>query len=310
MTKYFLACLLFTLNVFALESLKIGEGRYVAIENNILDAKKPTLVFLPGINRGLDARDEFIKLAKKAKVNFVSLHFSLHPESVMLIPQGEIPYLDLHRTTSADLADEVLAVISAYKIQKPVVVGLSYSSTVTTELAASGKLPLVIEAAPMIRFDESDPSGSQVSNFWKNYFDLIPGGAFYKDLFLQNIYTQYWSTQADKNLSGYPDIQGDYKLRSRIISGYVSLSIAADGFDFSKQDFTSGTKRLFILGQNELEQRAELQQAAISLYEKQTGYRKTQIVVPNAGHIIPSDAPQAYLNLMKQILKLYSSFAK
>ena len=117
MKRYFLICLLFAFNVFALESLKIDDGRYVAVENNVLNAQKPTLVFLPGINRGLDARDQFVKMAKKAKLNFVSMHFSLHPESVMMIPKNETPYFKFHKMKAKDLADEVLAVIEAYGIQ-------------------------------------------------------------------------------------------------------------------------------------------------------------------------------------------------
>ena len=312
MKKYFLVCLLVAFNAFGLESLKIDNGRYVAVENNIVDTKSPTFIFLPGINRGLDARDKFMQLAKKSNLNFVSMHFSLHPESVMLIPKKEIAYSKYHKMSAQDLADEVLAVIATYKIKKPIVVGLSYSSVVTSELAASGKLPLIIETAPMMRSDESDPAGGQVTSFWKNYLSAIPfTGGFWKDTFLQNIYTTYWSQQVDGILSAYPaEKQKDSSLRSNVVNGYASLSIAADGFDFSKQEFNTNTKRLFILGENELPARAELQQKAIAMYEEQTGLKQTSIVLNGAGHIVPSDAPEAYLALMKQIANFYETLTK
>ena len=311
MKRYLLICLLFAFNAFALESLKIDDGRYVAVENNILNVEKPTFVFLPGINRGLDARDEFMKIAAKSKLNFVSMHFSLHPESVMMIPKNETPYFKFHKMTAKDLANEVLAVIEAYGIKKPIVVGLSYSSIVTTELAASKRFPMIIETAPMIRADESDPSGGQVTDFWKNYLAAIPiTGIFWKDIFLQNIYSQYWTSRIDDILAGYPNAKGQEKLRSNLIGGYTALSIAADGFDFSKQKFNIETKRFFVLGENESETRAELQKNSIALYEKQTGFKKTAVVLPEAGHIIPSDVPKAYLAIIKESLKLYDAFTK
>lgn len=311
MKYYFLVCLFLAVNAFGLESLKIENGRYVAIENNVLDVKKPTFIFLPGINRGLDGRDAFIKIAKKAKISFVSMHFSLHPESVMMIPKNEVPYFQFHKISAKDLADEVLAVIQTYKIAKPIVVGLSYSSIVTSELAALKQFPLIIETAPMMRPDESDPANGATTDFWKNYFAAIPfTGGFWKDVFLQNIYSQYWSAKVDGVLEDYPSAQGDTNLRSNLVSAYASLSIAADGFDFSEQEFNVESKRFFILGENELAARYELQEKAISLYEKQTGLRHTTVILPAAGHIIPSDAPKAYLVMIKESLKLYDAFTK
>jgi pimeloyl-ACP methyl ester carboxylesterase len=312
MIKYFLVCLLFVVNAFGLESLKLDEGRYVAVENNVINAKKPTFIFLPGINRGLDARDAFMQLAKKSKLSFVSMHFSLHPESVMLIPKNEVPYFKFHRMSAKDLADEVLSVIATYKIEKPIVVGLSYSSLVTSELAERGELPFIIETAPMMRPDESDPANGQITDFWKNYYASIPfTGPYLKEVFLQNIYTYYWSTKIDGVISGLPeDRQSDSSLRSGLVGGYAALSISADGFDFSKQKFSASTKRLFILGENELPARYELQQKAITAYEKQTGLRNTSVVLPGAGHIIPSDAPEAYMVIIKESLKLYKEFTR
>jgi len=311
MKRYFLACLFLAVNAFGLESLKIETGRYVAIENNVLNVKNPTFIFLPGINRGLDGRDEFMKIAQKAKISFVSMHFSAHPESIMMIPKNETPYFKFHKLSAADLADEVLAVIKAYKIAKPIIVGLSYSSIVTSELAALKKFPLIIETAPMMHPDESDPSTGATTGFWRDYLAAIPfTGPFWRDVFLQNIYTQYWSQQIDGMMENYPKAQGNATLRSNFIDGYAALSIAADGFDFSEQEFNIESKRFFILGENELPARYELQKNAIAIYQKQTGLKETSVLLPGAGHIIPSDAPKAYLVMIKESLKLYDAFTK
>ncbi len=303
MIKYTIAALLFCLNAFSLESLKIQSGRYVAVANNIIDKSQPTLIFLPGINRGLDARDEFVRMAQKQNLNFVTMHFSLHPESVLLIPQGEVPYFKSHTMSAKDLADEVLSVIKKYKIARPIVVGLSYSSVVTSELAATGKFPLIIETAPMIRFDESDPAGAQITTFWKDYLGLNPVlGPIWQDYFLQQVYEKYWNEQINQVLQQYPEHENDALVRSELVSAYAKLSIVVDGFDFSKQDFNTGTKRYFILGEDEDPSRFDLQQSAIALYEQQTGDRNSSAVLKGAGHIVPSDAPKAYLKLIKKII--------
>ncbi len=303
MIKYTILLVLFCTNALALETLKIENGRYVTLENNLTDRSQPALIFLPGINRALDERDSFIQLAKKAKINFVSIHFSLHPESVLSIPANETPYFKLNAMRAKDLADEVRFVIKKYKIAKPIIIGLSYSSVVTSELVASGKFPLVVETAPMIRYDESDPTGAQTTSFWKDYLGLYPVyGTIWQNLFLTQVYEKYWTDKVDKILEQYPDFEGDAVAKSNLVSAYASLSIVVDGFDFSTQDFTTGTKRLFILGTEEDAHRYELQQSAIELYETQSGEQNSWVLVKGAGHIVPSDNPKAYLRLMKKLI--------
>ena len=303
MIKYTLTLFLFCLNALALESVKIESGRYVTVENNILDQSKPALIFLPGINRALDQRDEFIQLAKKSKLNFVSIHLSLHPESVLSIPENETPYFKLNTLKAKDLADEVLFVIKKYKITKPIIVGLSYSSVITSALAESGHFPLIVETAPMIRYDESDPAGAQTTTFWKDYLGLYPVyGALWQDLFLQQVYGKYWSDKVDGVLEQYPDFAENKTAKGNLIAAYTKLSIVVDGFDFSKQDFSTGTKRFFILGEQEDAHRYELQLNAISLYEAQSGEQQSSVVVSGAGHIVPSDNAKGYLKLMKKLI--------
>lgn len=300
--KFLILVLLFSVQVFALESYKIERGRYVAIENNVLDANKTTLIFLPGVFRGLDLRDTVMQQAQKMNMNFVSIHFSLHPESILQIPANETPYHKIHSYKVADLAQEVLAIIKVLKLKKPVIVGLSYSSAITSELAKTGKFPLIIETAPMIQFDESDPTGSQITSFWKNYLGLNPiFGAIWSDLYLQQVYETYWTKQVDSLLQSYPQY-AEANIRSEMISSYARLSVMVDGFNFLKQNFNTGTKRIFILGENEEENRSALQTQAIKLYETQTNDSESSIVVKGAAHIVPSDAPKAYLKVLKTIV--------
>lgn len=286
-----------------LQSFKVKNGQYVAFESHIVNQEKATLILLPGINRGLDSRDEVIRLARKMKLNFVSLHFSLHPESLLKIPSSETPAFKIQSYSSAVLANEVDALINGLNIYKPIIVSLSYSSTVSAELAKSGKYPLVIETAPMIRFDEADPAGGAVTEYWTSFFNLNPFlGPFFSSYFIKNTYTQYWNSKLASILESYPETA---PVKSLMVSAYTELSYAAHGFDFRKQKFNQNSLRFFILGEQELEKRFNLQQEAVGLYQKSTSRTNSSVVLPDAGHIIPSDAPEAYLEILKSFSDSY-----
>lgn len=286
-----------------LKSFKVKNGQYIAYESNIVDKERATLILLPGINRGLDSRDEAIRLARKMKLNFVSLHFSLHPESLLKIPAGETPAFKIQSYSSATLANEVDALITGLNIYKPIIVSLSYSSTVSTELAKTGKYPLIIETASMIRFDEADPQGGAVTEFWTSFFNLNPFlGPFFSSYFIKNTYTQYWSSKLPSILESYPETA---PVKSLMVSAYTELSYAAHGFDFRKQKFNENTVRFFILGEQELEARLKLQEEAVGLYQKATARTNASVIVPHAGHIIPSDVPETYLQILKAFVENY-----
>lgn len=286
-----------------LKSFKVKNGQYVAYQSHIVDSAKATLIFLPGINRGLDSRDEVIRHARAMKLNFVSLHFSLHPESLLKIPANETPAYKFQSYSTATLANEVDALITSLKINKPIIVGLSYSSTVTSELAKSGKYPLIIETAPMIRFDESNPEGGAVTEYWTNFFNLNPFlGPFFSAYFIKSTYTQYWNERLPSILESYPETK---PIESLMVSAYTELSYIAHGFDFRKQKFNVNTVRFFILGAEELEHRLALQYESVSIYQKATARTDSSVTIPNAGHIIPSDVPAMYLDILKTIADSY-----
>lgn len=286
-----------------LKSFKVKSGQYIAYDSNIADAQKATLILLPGINRGLDSRDEVIRMARKMKLNFVSVHFSLHPESLLKIPAGETPAFKIQSYTSANLANEVDALIEGLKVNKPIIVSLSYSSSVSTELAKLGKYPLIIETAPMMRFDEADPQGAAVTAWWTSFFNLNPFiGPFFSSYFIKSTYKQYWDSKLPSIVQSYPETA---PVKSLMADAYTELSYAAHGFDYRKQNFNENTFKFFILGENELEARLALQKEAIGIYEKATKRTNTSVILPGAGHIVPSDAPEAYLQILKSFVDNY-----
>lgn len=301
-TLLLILVLFFQINSYSYDVLTIEKGHYVKVETNIIDPAQPTFVLLPGVYRALNFQDEVLKMAKKQKLNFISIHTSLHPESLNEIPDSEVPYFQFKKISLVDLAQEIVSVIEYYKLQRPIPVGLSYSSAISSELAKMNIFELVVETAPMIRFDESDPSGSATSDFWKNYFDMFPGfGSIFKDQFLAQIYTAHWNKELPNLIQRYPDYDTP-KMKSLMVKGYTALSMAVDGFDYREQDFKNSSKRAFLLGQDEMEHRFELQKEAIAKYESETGHKKSTKII-DAGHVIPNENPTEYLKFLKSVVK-------
>lgn len=291
-----------SLNSFAIQSLKIDTGRYVAYELNLEASNQPTFIFLPGIYRGWTSEDTFIKNLKKEHINFVALHYSLQPESILQIPQNETAFVKNHFYTDSDLAQEVEILIKNLKISKPLLVSLSYSSLVSTTLSQSHKYSPIIETAPMIRYDESNPSGGKITDFWENLFNLNPfTGPIITKWYLQQTYYQFWTNEIANMVKNEPQ-SPKTKISDLMIESYTQMSMIAHGFDFTKQNFADGVQRYFILGRNEDRNRYKLQLAAIEEYEKKSGYTKSTAILSKAGHIVPVDSPDEYVQLLKTFL--------
>lgn len=286
---------------WSLETLKLAPGRYVTVENHIVSPQDKVLVLLPGVYRGFDSRDEFIKLAKKQNLNFISLNYSLQPESLRLLGPNETPFYEVHIYTREDLANEVRAVLKKYKITKPVLAGTSYSASVSTQLLKTDRFDLVIETAPMMRFDETDPDTVAILTFWKNWLRMNPfAGEALARQYLLNSFTTYWTSRVDDLLKTYPQYRKP-GLREKMIMGYSHMSLLAEGFDFADQDLTA-SRRFFVFGEHEEEARFKLQLKVAKRYEQLTGDKNSSVVIKGAGHVVPNDAPEVYLRLLKSLL--------
>ena len=290
----------------ALKPLKINDGQYVTYDASFLaGSSASTLIFLPGINRALDNRDAFIQQLKhQKKFNFVSYHTSLHPESLALIPTTQTAYFKLKDVTAQDLADEATTLVEKLKIKNPIFISLSYSSVIANKLAQMNTESIIIEVAPMIRFDEADPEGSQTLSFWKNWFNLFPGvGSIWTKSLLHQAYSHYWSQRVEE-LAQEDEKYQDPAYKALVVQGYTQLSIAADGFDYRQQELANSAKRYFILADNEEENRAKLQYELIEKYNSATEQETSPYIIKDSGHIIPSEQPKQYLSILRQILKI------
>lgn len=275
-------------------NLQVSTGSRVTALSSISDPKKPTLILLPGIYRGYLENEKILNILTQKKINWVSVHFSRHPQSILagsLLLSGMI--------SSEELANEVLIVKKNLRIQKPILVSLSYSASLSPYWKKKD-FPILIETAPMGRFSETQvPDQSyQTWQQWMNQFPvwgpwLVQTNEYWS-------YRAYWLKEVDELISTYPQYLSK---RITIAEGFAQLAWSTKNFDLRNQNFKTGPERFWILGENENSKRLKIQQEAIQLH-RQSGVQGRRVyMIKNAGHIVPFEQPQSYANALAAILR-------
>ncbi len=262
---------------------------------------RPTLIFMPGIFRGYLAQERFLENLNQMNINWISIHFTRHPESIVA---GSNVWNGL--VNSPSLAQEVLAVKEAFKIRKPLVVSLSYSASVTPHLDPN-EFPVVIETAPMGRADETLPPTPVGS--WNPWMAFFPAFGSWMNMTAEYWgYRYYWMMKVFELTKLHPR----YQMQTYpIAEGLAQLAYSSRHFDLRNQDFQKGPKRFWILGENEMAARKDIQREAISLYrEAKPAHKDAMIIIPKAGHNVPLEAPEAYAHALNTILMSVAKVAK
>lgn len=297
--------LLLTVLTLTLSSLLHAEEGVIAMQPGenvyyhatITNKNKPTLVLLPGIYRGLNEDDEIIQILKTKKVNYVAIHFSGHPSSIMqLNPNEKAIFANGRGLTSEMLAHEVEAVVVALEIKKPVAVSLSYSSTVVPFLNLE-QFPLVIETAPLGFFGDDDPVGTAQRKAWADWLKLWPGNYFWLEAAKDKAYRDHWAPIAADRATDYENLDADL-----LTDGYIAMTRASENFDLRQQDFSTTARRIWILAENELASRREIQGEAVQINNETSKTNQIPIIIANSGHTIPSEQPKAYAQALIKIL--------
>lgn len=283
--------------------LEIQPGEKVYYFSSIVHPKKLTLILLPGVFRGLQKEDSIIKLLEDKKINFVAIHFSGHPKSI-------IQYKPIEKTifaggkglTSEMLAHEVDAVVDQLKIEKPIPVSLSYSSTVVPFLS-SKKYSLVIETSPLGMFGEEDPESLQLQKTWAQWLQMWPyWGPIWVESAKNTAYRNHWAPIATQRIAADSEMNAaDHT--NNLTDGYMALARATEDFDLRKENFKTTAPRIWVLAANENSNRFQIQQEAITLSNKTKKQNVVPIIVPDAGHTIPIDQPDAYAQVLETILQ-------
>lgn len=282
--------------------IEVQKNEKVYVQYQISKPTATTLVLLPGVFRGIEQTDKIIALLSQADINFVAIHFSGHPRSVLQYKASEAAiYKGGKGLTSEMLAQEVEAVVAVLKIKKPLPVSLSYSATVVPHLNPK-KFPLVIETAPIGAFGDNDPEGTALRKQWADWMKLWPPNTLWINAAKDKAYRDHWTKIANERTQSGSEMAKPENL-NRLIEGYMAMARATEDFNVTVQDFKNTPRRIWILAENEEPYRLKLQLQAVALYNKAQGVSVEPVVIPNSGHTIPMEQPEAYAEVLKAIIK-------
>lgn len=279
--------------------LKVAEDRMLSA--NYLPAAKgqPTFLLLPGVNRSFTLDEPAVALLGKLGNGVITFDFSTQPLSVVNLDKNTKPFFEKQKVTLEDLAQETDQLISSFRkrgVENIVPVSLSFSGAVTPYLKG---FPLIIETVPMTSSAATNPE--LAGNIQKlrslEIFNPIFGPAINRNL-LDFGYRQQWSKQVDRIVDLYK--LPEDKKRS-MIEGYLSMSKAAEGFDWKNLEVPKETRRAFLVAENES---PELLRNQLETFLRLSKSNKNVFLfmVKKSGHILPSDQPLAYAILLGNIL--------
>jgi hypothetical protein len=286
-----------SLENFASTSYLKLSGRTIVYDRFISDPTKVTYILLPGVNRGILNNEPVLKAMRAKKINYVSMQFSAHLDSQ--IESLKNKQKAISRISLQDLLNETEAVIKENNLINPQIVSLSYSSAVTS-LLTKKQAELVIEVAPMGAFNESNQSAQkfdQNMQIWTAFNPLM--GMMYNSA-KENAYRTYWTNIVTGLKAARPELQ-DPILFDRTVSSYVALAKASENYNILQNNFSKQPERVFILASQDEAPRLDLQLKAIHQYKSQTGKWPLVYMIQGSGHVVPSDAPLALLNILLDI---------
>ena len=256
----------------------------------------PTFLFLPGVNRGLLSNEPSLEILEKEGFGIVTMHFSTQPFSVSELSSDVSPEFLSKSYSLAELGSEVLALINElknkYDIKNIIPVSISYSSAVSSVIPG---LPVYIDAAPMTAANAVNPQLEtyRLSLKAAELFNPIYGPGITRSL-LDQTYYRTWMGPVDSMVTQF-NLNADRK--PDMIKGYSVLSRAAEGFFWDLKKTAPTSKRIFILGKKDS---AVLLKSQLELVSKALEAKADVLVflVTDASHIIPSDLPDLYANIL------------
>jgi len=298
MSRLFALFFLFPVLALAAEPLatvhKMAAGRQLFVEISLPQQGKPTFLFLPGVNRALLLQEPAAQELIRGGYGVAAFHFSAQPLSIATLPAGMRPAFYDKDVTLASLAEEAMSVArgleSQYGLKRLIPVTLSYSGAVSLHLRG---FPLVIDSVPLSSMAAFSPQLSM-------YYNWLKAGELMNPIFgpgitrasLDQAYRLQWVPQVEA-------IAAQFKLpaarKAEMVDGYLRLSRATEGFEWSNK--ADRTQRVFLLAAKEsptlLRHQVEVVRERLS-----QGRAESVFVVQESGHVIPSDQPAAYTQIL------------
>ncbi|MBC7427000.1 MAG: hypothetical protein H7336_00220 [Bacteriovorax sp.] len=298
--------LVFTISVHAESkvenfNLKMSPTRYISFELvRAKNSKLPTLLFMPGVNRGLLASDEALEKLAAQGFGVVTMNFSTQPFSVSALPKNATP--DFRTTTYKldDLNTEVIALSNELKthfdVKTIIPVSISFSSAVSSTLQT---FPLIIDAVPMTASAAVNPDLEAYITYLHSteIFNPVFGPAITRSI-LDQSYASKWRTQVDSIVDEFK-LNADRK--SDMVEGYTVFSRASEGFVWDLTKTAKETRRVFIFARDDS---PSLLKSQLQLFLKvlDTTPNALAFVVNDSGHVVSNDQPEAYVNILTYLL--------
>jgi pimeloyl-ACP methyl ester carboxylesterase len=199
--------------------------------------------------------------------------------------------------TLQDLAKDVEAVIAQIHAQHGindfVPVSLSYSGAVSPLLK---NFPVIIETVPMTSSDATNPQLGQYRRTLRSaeLFNPFFGPTITRNS-LDAAYRPNWTAQVDSTIGNF-NLPADHK--SDMVEGYLSMSRASEGFEWSAADLPKTTRRVFIVAGNE---GSALLKNQLETFQR-LQMSKLLVLIEESGHIIPNEHPALYAYVISEIL--------
>lgn len=276
-----------------------AQGKVMAYEWLGKAHGKKTLLLLPGVNRALSENDRSVQLLLAQGWNILMPSLPSHPASIAGLDKYEVPYfISRSQIRSQDLARDIESLVEELGLKKVIPVSLSYSSSLSAHLSAE-KFPYIIDTVPLVVPTEADPRSAALAKQWEDMALLNPFvGPLWVRSFRDQAYYRHWSARVDENLKRDSAFYGDNPRVSDIKAGYVSIARAVEDFDFKKTVFDQNSQiRDFVFAGQEDPVRLQNQIAVLKNYLR-SGKPTRVVVVQKAGHVLPTDMPAAYANIL------------
>lgn len=281
-------------------TMKMGNDRVIAVEVvKPKNAKFPTFLFLPGVNRGLMASDDALEKLADQGYGIIAMNFSVQPISVNELEKNVRPAFRSKSFSLAELgqeADSLTAQIKKnYQIQNIIPVSISYSSAVSSTLQ---NYPVIIDVVPMT-------SSAAVNPDLETYRATLKAGEIWNPIFgpgitrslLDQAYYSQWNSQVESMITNFK-LNADRK--SDMVEGYTVLSRAAEGFVWDSKMTPATTRRVFLLAHDDS---ASLLKNQLTLVQKllDSNANVLAFVVNKSGHVMPADQPEAYASILASV---------
>ncbi|MBY0414578.1 MAG: hypothetical protein K2Q18_10445 [Bdellovibrionales bacterium] len=282
--------------------LNIESNRLISFEIvRAKDAKLPTFLFLPGVNRGLLANDDALETLASLGYGVVAMNFSTQPISVSALPKGVKPHFRTTTYKLDDLNTEVHALSAELKknfnVKTVIPVSISFSSAVSSTLK---NFPFIIDAVPMTSSAAVNPELEAYITYLKSseIFNPIFGPGITRSL-LDQAYAKKWSSQVDNMIEQF-DLEKNR--RADMIEGYSVFSRASERFVWDLTKTSNDTRRVFIFARDDS---ASLLKDQLQLFLKalDTTPNALAFLVLDAGHVVSNDQPQSYADILNYLVK-------